>query len=216
MALTTALRLSLLISIPAALGLGVFAHPILQLIYRGAGEAIGVATPALALLATAVVPAVLIGVIGSALQATGHTLLPIVAMGVGALVKLTVEIFLLPVSGIYIYAAPISTLACNLTVLLIESIGLARVLRVSLLSVGDLFRPLFAAGVSVGGSAALYLWLLAHMGETVWQMPLALLLAVLLYLILALRCRAVGREELIALPAGERLCHALVKIKLLK
>ena len=216
MALTTALRLSLLIAIPAALGLGVFARPILSLIYRNAGEAIGVAAPALSLLAAAVIPAVLIGVIGSALQATGHTLLPVVAMGAGALIKLTLEICLLPVAGIYIYAAPASTLVCNLAVLLIEGVALARVLQTSAISVGDLLRPLLAAAVAVGGSAALYLWLAARFGEQIWQMPLALLLAAMLYLFFALQCRAVGEDELLALPRGEQLCRVLARIKLLK
>ena len=215
-ALGSAFRLSLLIALPAALGLAVFARPILALIYRSAGDAVAVAAPALSLLAPAVIPAVLLSVTGAALQATGHTLLPVLAMGAGALVKLGTELLLLPVAGIHIYAAPISTLACNLVVLVIEAVALSRVLHDRAIGVRECVRPFLAAALSVGVSAALYLLLAARVGERIWQMPLSLLVAAVLYLLLALLLRAVGREELESLPAGDRLCRLLARCKLLK
>jgi hypothetical protein len=123
---------------------------------------------------------------------------------------------LLPIAGVHIYAAPISTLACNLTVLVIEAAVLARVLKFRAIGVSDLFRPLLSAATAVGVSAAVYLLLGARMGERGWLMPLALVLAAALYLLLALLLRAVGREELESLPAGDRLCRVLLKCKLLK
>lgn len=215
-ALAASLRLCLLIAIPASLGLAVFAEPILALIYRGAGEAVSVAAPALSMLAPAVLPAVLLSLTGAALQAAGHTLLPVVAMGAGAAVKLTLEIFLLPVSGIYIYAAPLSTMACNLTVLVIEAMALSRLLGGRLVRAGDLFRALAAALVGVGGAAALYFLLAMRFGRVVWVLPVALLGAVVLFLPSALLLGAVRREELSAMPMGERLCLFLTKCKLLK
>lgn len=215
-ALGSAFRLSLLIALPAALGLAVFARPILALIYRSAGDAVAVAAPALSLLAPAVIPAVLLSVTGAALQATGHTLLPVLAMGAGALVKLGTELLLLPVAGIHIYAAPISTHACNLVVLVIEAVALSRVLHDRAIGVRECVRPFLAAALSVGVSAALYLLLAARVGERIWQMPLSLLVAAVLYLLLALLLRAVGREELESLPAGDRLCRLLARCKLLK
>ena len=211
-ALAASLRLCLLIAIPASLGLAVFAEPILSMIYRGAGEAVSVAAPALSMLAPAVLPAVLLSLTGAALQAAGHTLLPVVAMGAGAAVKLTLEILLLPVSGIYIYAAPISTMACNLTVLVIEAVALSRLMGGRLVRAGDLFRVLAAALVGVGGAAALYFLLVVRFGRAVWVLPVALLCAVLLFLPPALLLGAVRREELAALPMGERLCLFLTKL----
>ena len=215
-ALATSVRLTALIAIPAGLGLSVFARPLLSLIYAGQNAAIDVAAPLLSVLALSVLPASLLTVTGAALQATGHTTLPVVAMGAGAAVKLLLEGILLCVPDVNITGAPISTLACTVTVLLIEWIALSRVLSFPVIELRDLFRPLLVAVPAVVLGAALYLWCRTRFGEAIWQMPVVLVLTVLAVLLLALRARAVEREDLLALPAGERLCHLLEKCKLLK
>lgn len=214
-ALASALRLTVLCAIPSAMGLAVFAEPLLSLIYRGQGEAIGVAAPLLSLLALSVLPTALITLTGAALQATGHTLSPIAAMGVGAAVKLTLEYMLLSMPAVGIYGAPISTLCCNLTILGIQTVQLCRVMRHPLLSVGALFRPLGASALAVGIGAVLYVGLAFHGGGD-WCMLPVLLLTVLLFVPLALRLGAVEQQDILALPMGERICPLLQKMKLLK
>ena len=215
-ALVSAMRLCLLISIPSSLGLGVFARPILSLIYRGQTEAVAVAAPLLSLLAASIVPAAVVSLLGAALQATGHTAIPVIAMGAGALVKLGAELLLLPVSGVHIYAAPISTLLCNGVVLLIEGIALGRALPFDFFGIRDLMRPFFSALIGIGAGAALYLALLRAGVPTDLAMLPVLPVTVLLFVISALHLGAVGREELSALPFGDRLCCALQTCKLLK
>lgn len=215
-ALSSAFRFSALFSIPAALGLAVFARPMLSLIYAGQGEAIALAAPLLSLLALSVVPAALLTLTGAALQATGHTVAPVLAMGAGALVKLTLEAILLVLPGVHIYGAPISTLACNLTVLLIEGIVLARVLPFGIFTGKALFRPLLSACLSVTAGAVLYFWLQRVLPDAEWSVLPALMLTVVVFVLLALRFGAVAREDLIALPAGDRICALLQKYKLMK
>ena len=150
----------------------------------------------------------------AALQATGHSVWPIPATLAGAAVKVCAELLLLPVEGIHIYAAPISTLLCNLTVLAVEGIVLARVLPFRFFTGKVLFRPLAAALLGIGAGGALYLFLSAR-----WQSSLAMLpvlgVSVLLFFLLALRLRAIGAEDISALPGGDRICGALRKIRLL-
>lgn len=215
-ALSVALRLSLLVSTPAALGLGVFARPILSLIYRGQGEAIAVAAPLLTLLAVSVVPAALVSLMSAALQATGHTAVPVLAMGAGALCKLGLELLLLPISGVHILAAPISTLCCNLTVLIIEGAVLSRALPFRFFGGRELLRPLLSAAIGVSAGAAVYLGLLRLGAPLELAMIPTLLVSALIFALLALRLGAVGREDLSALPAGDKLCRVLEKYKLMK
>lgn len=215
-ALSVALRLSLLVSVPAALGLGVFARPILSLIYHGQGEAIAVAAPLLTLLALSVVPAALVTLMSAALQATGHTVMPVLAMGIGALCKLGLELLLLPLSGVYILAAPISTLACNLTVLVIEGAVLSHVLPFRLFGGRELLSPFSAAVLGVSAGMAVYLGLLRVGISDSFAMIPTLFVTVLLFALLALRFGAVRHEDLLALPAGDKLCRVLEKYKLLK
>ena len=215
-ALSSALRLTSLFSMPAALGLAVFARPILSLIYVGQSAAIDVAAPLLSILALSEVPAGLITLAGAALQAMGHTLVPVLAMGAGAIVKLVVEVALLAIPCVHIYGAPVSTLACNLTVLIVEAVALGRILPFRVRIARDLLRPFLAAICSVGAGAGLYLLLLRTCGEAIWQMPTVLLFVLLLFGILALRARAIEHDNLLAVPHGEKLCHILEKWKLIK
>lgn len=215
-ALSAALRFTVLVALPASLGLAVFARPLLGLLFGGRSATVEPAVPLLTLLALSVLPVALIGVLGAALQATGHTVLPAVAMTVGALIKLTLEFFLLTLPPIYALGAPISTLVCNLAVLTIEAVALSRFLPYAVLPVTQLLIPLAAALPAVGAGGALYVGLLSAFPTADWIILPPLALVVVLYGALALRFGAVGREELAVLPLGDRLCVIFEKCRLLR
>ncbi len=214
--LTSAVRLSTLVGLPASLGLCVFARPLLSLIFAGQTQAIAVAAPLLSLLALSVLPAVLIAVLGSALQATGHTLVPVLAMGVGAAVKLLCESVLLTVPSVYLHGAPISTLCCTLTVLMIEWVALSRVLPFAVIAPRDLLRPLLAALPAMLLGIGLYCVLQRRAGGSAWVMLPVLGVVAGAMLLFSLVFGAVEKEDLLTLPAGEKLCILLEKCKLLK
>ena len=99
---------------------------------------------------------------------------------------------------------------------MIEAIALSRIFGTALVRVGDLFRLLAAALLGVGGGVGVYFLLAVRFGDALWVLPLALFCAVALFLPLVLLFGALRREELLALPLGERLCPILTKCKLLK
>ena len=215
-ALSSAVRISALVGIPSSLGLAVFAEPLLEMIFTGQAQAIAVAAPLLSVLAFSILPAVLVTVLGAALQATGHTMLPVIATGVGAVVKLCCESILLTVPGVYLLGAPISTLCCVITVLLIEWVALGRALPFGVIAPRDLFRPLFAAIPSLLLGIGLYRILHLYVAQSAWVMLPVLLAVGILTLVFALLFGAVEKEDLLTLPAGDRLCACLEKCKLLK
>jgi stage V sporulation protein B len=214
--LCSAVRISALVGIPASLGLCVFARPLLSLIFAGQGEAIELAAPLLSVLALSVLPTVLISVLGGALQATGHTLLPVLATGAGAVVKLCCESVLLGVPGVYLRGAPISTLCCVLTILLIEWAALSRVLPFPVISPRDLFRPLCASLPAMLLGVGIYQLLRLRAGESGLLMLPVLLAVGASVLFFALFFGAVEKDDLLTLPAGDRICAFLEKCKLLK
>jgi len=212
---SSGVRIAALVSIPASLGLCVFSSPILSMIYVGQDAAVSVAAPLLSLLALGILPAALISLSGAALQASGHAAVPVLSMLTGACVKLLGEVILLRVPTVHIYGAPISTLACNLAVLIINFAVLSRVLPFRLFAGRDLFRPLFAAVLSVLAGGCGYV-LAVRLGALALSMPLTLVLAVLAFVPLALLLHAVEESDLAALPAGEKICAILKKCMLLK
>ncbi|MBO7342369.1 MAG: oligosaccharide flippase family protein [Clostridia bacterium] len=214
--LRVAVRLCALVGIPASLGLCIFARPLLSLIFAGQTAAIDVAAPLLSVLALSVLPAVLIAVLGGALQATGHTLAPVWAMGAGACVKLVCESMLLTLPSVYLYGAPISTLCCTLTVLALEWVALSRFLPFVPIAPRDLFWPLLAAVPAMLLGIGAYAVLQLRARGSAWVMLPVLLLVGGVMLLLSLMLGALKKEDLLALPAGDKLCVLLEKCKLLK
>ncbi len=210
-----ALRLTALVVLPASLGLAVFAKPILSLLYMGQEAAVAVAAPLLAVLAPALLPAVLIALAGAALQASGRASVPVYAMLAGAVVKLLTEALLLSLPTVNILGAPLSTLACNITVLAIDLAALSRTVPVALFTPQAFLRPFVAAALAVSGGGLSYAAMTRLCGVAIWQMPLTLLLVVLLYALLALSFGAVLKEDLEEMPGGKPICRFLIKCNLL-
>ena len=79
-----------------------------------------------------------------------------------------------------------------------------------------LLRPLLASALGVGSGVALYALLIRFAPSGAWTVLPVLACTALLYGVFALRMGAVSSEDLLALPAGERLCRLLQRLKFMK
>lgn len=123
---TTAIGLTLLLSVPAGLGLYVSAGDVLALLFPAQPAAVAAAAPWLSLLGLSVPAACLITVLGSMLQAAGHATLPVIAMTAGLSVKLVLLYVLLGIPSLGLTGAPISTLCCDTLILALDLAFLSR------------------------------------------------------------------------------------------
>ena len=115
---SSALGIILTLSLPAALGLSVFAEDILSLLFRGQPIAVAQATPWLSCLGLSVPAACLITVTGAMLQASGKAQKPIISMLCGVTVKIIVAFVLLGREGWGMAGAPVSSLLCDAVILI--------------------------------------------------------------------------------------------------
>ncbi len=122
----SAWRMTLWSAIPAALGLSVLAEDVLTLIFRGQPEAVAMAAPWLACLALSVPASCLITVTGAMLQACGHAERTVISMIVGATAKTVMAYFLLGRSSVGLMGAPISSLVCDVLIVVVNLIFIAR------------------------------------------------------------------------------------------
>ena len=200
----TAMRLCALISIPCALGLAVFSHPILTMLFSDQTEAVAVSTPLLAVLGLSVPASCLVGVTGAVLQAHRKVLHPIVSMLVGIAVKILSAYLLIGIPGVGLLGAPISTLLCNLVAV---GMNLYFVQKYSVIC-EDLFslfiKPLVASVAAMAAALALYMPLMTHFSETV-AFVAALLICGSVYFWFAAKLGALKAEDMAIFPAGERL-----------
>ena len=121
-----ALGITLSLSVPAALGISVFARDILSLLFGGQPDAVDMATPWLSCLGLSVPAACLITVTGAMLQAAGKAHKPIISMLCGVGVKVVVAYVLLGCEGWGMAGAPVSSVCCDAVILLCNLIFLSK------------------------------------------------------------------------------------------
>ena len=211
---SSSIRLCTALAIPAAAGMSVYAHPILDLIYPGEPEACAFAAPLLSVLSIAILFSCLTTVTNAVLQTYMKPGLPIVSMAVGAVVKVVAE-YVLVGSDIGIMGAPISTVACTFTILLLN-LTFITIHTPHRFELGMLLRVFFASALSIGSSAVIYCLLGKTMIASYIVLMLTIITAVLLYAICALLLGIVRYSDIKRLPFGERIGNILKRIKLIK
>lgn len=202
--LETSMRVTTVLAIPAALGVAVFARPLLELLFSGQTRAIDISAPLLSVLAVSVPFSCLITTTNAILQAHKRVAMPVISMAVGVAVKLAVSYVLIGDPDVGVIGAPIGSLLCSVTVTVINlwvmsgrSGGALSIKRI-------FFMPLVSAAVAVGAALAVFKWTEA---VTAGHLPLvcALAVAVAVYIAISLCTGNITKEDIALLPFGERL-----------
>ena len=211
---SSAVRMCNILAIPASAGLAVFAKPILFLIYPGEREACAFAAPLLTVLSIAIMFSCLITVLNAVLQAYMKPALPIVSMAAGALIKIVTEYFLVG-SDLGIMGAPLSTIACTLTIFFVDLIFVI-IYTPHKIEFKPVFKSLIASLISVSLSALLYYLLLCFETNNAISLTASIALAVISYSLLALMLGLICTSDFSGLPFGCKIKDALLKLKLIR
>ena len=138
-----ALRLSMILSIPAAVGMAVLAYPIIGLIFPshpGGGRLLQVGAASIVFIS-------LVHVLTGALQGLGHVKLPVAAAFIGVLFKIPINYVLIAIPGVNILGAVISTIVCYIIAAALNIYFLYKNAGI-LPSLGVAFiKPLIASGL---------------------------------------------------------------------
>ena len=204
-------RLTAMFAIPSALGMAVYAYPILSLLFAGEPESVAFAAPLLSMLGVSVFLSCMITATNSILHAYRSVNRPIVSLLAGSAIKVIVAYFLIGDPRVGILGAPISSLACNAVVVLLNLIFADRLCRIpSLLE--TFCKPLVLSFASVGLSYGAYRMLSARIGEGALVTITAMGIAVALFFLFSFLFGAFSEEDLGALPMGKQLLRLFDKI----
>ena len=212
-------RLTVLLAMPASMGITLYSKPILSLLFSGQEEAVDIASPLLAVLGASVLFSGLITTTNAILQSYRQTVKPILSMVVGSAVKIALAYILIGIPEVGVYGAPISTLICNITVTVINLAFLGKRLPESDKLTGieqTYLRPFFASALAIAASFAVYLGVFNAVENMKLAFMAALPVAVGAYVCFAFLLRAVGRDELMDIPMGSKLLVSYDKLKKLK
>ena len=204
----TTLRLTMLISIPAAAGLGALGEPILAMLfpnYPEGGRLIQVGSFSVIFLALSQIST-------GVLQGIGKVKTPAFNAIWGALAKIPVNYFLIAIPFINVVGAVISTTVCYIVCSLLNFRALVKATGVKPDYVGMLVKPsisaIVMAVVAIYGYKLVYILLPYNIVATL----LAIILGILAYGVVLIVLKGFNREDLKLVPAGTKLIRFLEKI----
>ena len=206
------LRLTGLMAFPCAVGLGLMAKPVLQILYYNQLADANAAAPLLQEFSIAVVCVAFVSITGSILQSMGKVSIPVRNTFIGGAVKLIANYILVGIPAIGIHGAPIGTILCQgsiavLNLIAIRRCGIKFSLRRCFLLTG---LSAVVMGVFVALANPAVAALLGSTGMTGMLGTFGVIgLAAVLYFLMLVVLRALPYEDVLMLPKGAKLAKLL-------
>ncbi len=205
------MRISAVIGMPMGVGLTVLSEPIMNVLYPNSNAA-GPGLLAVMGLASFFVCVVLME--NAILQASGKEKLTMITMVVGGLVKILVNWFLVAQRDINIYGAPIGTLVSYITMTVLNYVFMCAALDERPRPLKIFARPLISSLLMGASAWAVYglgskLLSTADWKRTAACMLLAVIAAVVVYVVSVVTLRAITNEDMQLIPGGEKIAKLL-------
>ena len=208
----SAVRVTGLISAPCAIGLAVLAQPVTGLLGGYSGERLTLAGQLMTIQGVCIIFNSVVLLTNAIMQAHGHVSIPVINMFIGGISKL-VAVFLLtgnPAFGIL--GTPIGSLLCYLAITVLNLIAMKRVLPNAPAVLRNIGKSVLAAlimGVVVFGTLRGLEYLLGPDMSRVIACGVPIVVGAAVYLLVALKVKAITREDCLLLPKGEKIANFL-------
>ena len=206
----SASRITGLISMPCAFGLGLMAEPVTALLGGYRGDNLVLATKLMAILGFSIMFNAVVLVTTAIMQAHGHAGRPVINMLIGGVLKLAAVFILTGNPNIGIVGTPIGTLLCYLAICILNLFSIRTLLQHPPAILKNLLRP-FLAALVMGIFVTASLLALKAIGITssliLCAVPIAV--GVLVYLAAAVKIKVITREDCLLLPKGEKIAKLL-------
>lgn len=214
-----AIRMTLIIAIPCAVGLSVLARPVTLLLFPQ-WETLETASSFLRVLAVSVIFYSAATIANAALQSIGKMHLPLLTAGIALAVQTVVLVILLNVTDLGAYALVLASILYSVLVYLLDEFYLQRYLHMHLRRNRIYGPPVMAAAVMGLTTAIVYraadfaagLAFGPYMANLLAVIP-AILTAIPVYFFVLLRLKGASREDILAMPKGRVLLKVLRKIR---
>lgn len=205
---SVSLRVTFLISVPASVGMCLFAKPICSLLLPGNPEAAAGTAPLLSLLSVAIAFNCTLYTTNAILQALGHPSIPVLNMAVGGLVKIGLSYLLNGIPEINVMGSAVSTIVSYFLIMVLNFMFIRRFLP----AVSGIVQPtvsiMLAAAVMGAVSYGAYWAMTFFLAEELAVLP-AIVLAVLVYAAGVVLLHAVTYDDVALLPKGEAIARLL-------
>lgn len=196
---------TILIGLPCMVGMILFAKPILKLLFPNATSGSFIYQ----ISCLGIIFIVLEQTISGALHGLGKMLVPAVALGIGVIVKLLLNCYLVPINPEVFFlggtsGAAFATVICHFIAVMIELKVLKKQIRLKLSSKKFILKPAVATIVMGIVAYFTYVFFILKLGEKV-ALILALAIAILTYILFIIVLKVFSKEEIYMIPFGKKL-----------
>ena len=210
----SASRIMALISVPCALGLFVVARPVMALLGGYTGAELDLAEYLMRVLSICIVLNSFGLLTNAIMQAHGHANLPVINMFAAGMVKLAVVWVLTGNPSIAIRGVPIGSMACFLTIAILNLFSMNRCIADPPSMVRNMLRPFLAGGIMAVCVFAAYLGLgrVFTLDSSIGKLMLVgapIAVGVVVYAVCVIKFKAITREDCLLLPKGEKIAKLL-------
>lgn len=222
----TVIRVTMLIALPAGIGIAVLATPILTLIYGKGGSAdiITIAAPLVAIYGYSTALMSISTPIINMLQAIGRAKIPVISLALGATAKIICNFVLVGNPKFNINGAPFGSIVCYVIIVGINLFYLIKISKVRPNILSVLLKPLIASILC--GISAKACYDLFYRSLSAWDsigdyksmaiaMMISIVLGFLVFAVSIVLMKGIVREDINAIPKGKKIAKALDKYGLL-
>lgn len=207
------LKLTMLIALPSSVGLLVLARPIIDLLYSRGLESGAIDEPAvtaalLMILSASVFFIAFIQVSTSILQAVKKNYLPVINLGIGAVLKIILNILLTPKMGIY--GSAIATLICYGTAFILDMFFMLKYCPLSL-KIRDFFLVPALCTAVMGALGYFSMTILSGLVGANAAVLIAIAISLLSYFVMLAALGAFTEGELGNMPGAKKILRFFLK-----
>ena len=207
---------TILIVLPCVVGMVVFAEPILKLLYPNASSGAWI----MQVCVIATIFTAMEQTINGALQGLGKVMVPAAALTIGVLCKLILNLILVPISTEVCplggaAGAAFATDVCHIVAFCIVFAVLRRTVNLKLKFSKMVIKPIIASAMMAVVSYGRYILLNGIIAQNMATI-IALIVAVIVYVLSILVLRIFNEEDILMLPYGQKIYAVLVKVWIYK
>lgn len=206
--INTALRMTMVLSIPAAMGIGVLGDQILLFLwpnYPDGGILLKVGAVSVVFLSLAQIST-------GMLQAIGKVKVPAYAALCGAIIKIPLNLLLISIPSVNVTGAVISTTFCYLIASCIDLYYLVKYTGIVPDFISILFKP-FVSSIIMGISCYTFYYAVFYfINSNSIALMVSIFVGVITYFVMLLLIKGIDREDIMILPKGSKLVAILDRI----
>lgn len=207
------LRITLLVALPAGLGIFTLAGPILTFLFPARAMEVSIVVPILKVMGFSAILVAVATPINSILQSVGREKLPLLILVLGAAIKLITNFTLVSRPEINIQGVPYGTLLCYLVIVVLSGCALVLTTGIRLRLFSVFIKPLFCAVSSCAVAKLCYT--LLPLGNSA-KLMVSIGVTAIFYVIMVFLTGSINKNDIDTLKISKNVVKRLEKLGLIR